>query len=113
MVVVEPEVIMEEPPPVIIQPAPAQIIEVIQAPVYVPVPTAGWSGRLPKRRRPAPPGALPQQSHLGPTHMPFGASHMPFGTSPSKSSSLSEPTDRPARSRDRERQEHKTGLRAP
>ena len=113
VVIVEPEVIIEEPPPVIIKQAPAQLIEVIQAPVYVPVPTAGWSGRLPKRRRPAPPGALPQQSHPGPTHMPFGASHMPFGASHSKSPSLSGFTDRPAESRERREKERTSGLRMP
>jgi hypothetical protein len=113
VVVVEPEVNMEEPPPVIIEQAPAQIIEVIQAPAYVPVPTAGWSGRRPKRRRPAPPEALPENSHLGPTHMPFGASHMPFGASHSKNSSLSGLTDRPAGRRDKREKEHKTSLRMP
>jgi len=100
VVVVEPEVIIEEPPPVIVEQAPAQVIEVIRPPVYVPVPAAGWSGRPPKRGRPASPEPLPQHSHSGPSHMPFGASHMPFGTSHSKSPFLSGLTDQSAGNRD-------------
>jgi Domain of unknown function (DUF4124) len=113
VVVVEPEVIIEVPPSVIVEQAPAQVIEVLQPPVYVPVPTAGWSGRRPKRRHPAPPGAPPPQSHPGPTHMPFGTSHMPFGLSHSKSPLLSGRTDRSAGSRSRGAREHKTEFRMP
>jgi hypothetical protein len=111
--VVQPEIIIKESPPVIIEQVPTQKIEVIPAPVYVPVPTAGWSGGLRKRRFPASPEAPPQHLHPGPTHLPFGTSHMPFGTSRGKSSFLSGLTDRPARSRERGGQEHKTGVRAP
>jgi len=80
----EPEIIVEQQPP--------QIIEVIREPVYIPQPVIvgdphwrGHPGKRPRRsRRPQPETSsrqVPEFSTPAPTHMPFGASHMPFGTS--------------------------------
>jgi hypothetical protein len=85
----------DQEPEVIVEQQPAQVIEVIQEPTYVPVPVivgepiwGGHPGRGP--HHPLPPNQPPPQSPSQqrtvrsaspPTHMPFGASHMPFGAS--------------------------------
>ncbi|MBI3301733.1 MAG: hypothetical protein HYZ72_06610 [Deltaproteobacteria bacterium] len=79
----EPEVIVEQPPP--------QVIEVIPEPYYVPVPFIVGRPHFLHHHNPPPGGSLPPPAPLtgpftpnpagGPTHMPFGASHMPFGAS--------------------------------
>jgi hypothetical protein len=80
----EPEIIVEQQPP--------QIIEVIREPVYIPQPVIvgdphwrGHPGKRPNKPHRAPRENPAKQdsgfSTPAPTHMPFGASHMPFGTS--------------------------------
>ena len=89
----------EEEPEVIIEQAPPQVIEVIREPRYdyIPAPFVfgqpGFShhhdhGRPPGNEPIPPPAPLtgpftpnPAGVPGGPTHMPFGASHMPFGAS--------------------------------
>lgn len=86
----EPEVIIEQPPP--------QIIEVVRDPVYVPVPVIVGHPRFPSHSshpphhgtlshhdQPAPApapltGPFTPNPAGGPTYLPFGTSHMPFGS---------------------------------
>jgi len=88
----EEEEVYDQEPEIIVEQQPPQIIEVIREPVYIPQPVVvappyrhGHPGRRPERRRcPAQENSSRQASKFStpaPTHMPFGASHMPFGTS--------------------------------
>ncbi len=85
----------DEEPEVIIEQAPPQVIEVVREPTYeyVPVPFIFGHPGFPQHhghgREPIPPPAplsgpfTPNPAGVpgGPTHMPFGASHIPFGAS--------------------------------
>ncbi len=85
----------DEEPEVIIEQAPPQVIEVVREPTYeyVPVPFIFGHPGFPQHHghggEPIPPPAplsgpfTPNPAGVpgGPTHMPFGASHMPFGAS--------------------------------